>query len=243
MHTWNHGYKFSTLDYIFGPNPVANSSPLGQIQWGINKSDHAAIIVTISYDLEKGCGMFRPCTAFLDVPELKMQFDSSLRESMADIPLHWNPHETLEFCKVMIRTLIEEYSLKFRKSVEDKHKIISDKLSCLHKLRFELSSNWHEKKYVNIGDVDLGIFNLNTELDLVLELKTKMPAARSRVKWLKFGEKSNKYFLNINKSFSNKSLVTLSFSKLKINCKLLTISTQNYTSIISVKTVSCTLVK
>ena len=39
----------------------------------------------------------------------------------------------------------------------------------------------------------------------ILEALTKMLAEKSRIKWLELWEKSNKYFLNLNKSFQNKS--------------------------------------
>jgi hypothetical protein len=53
--------------------------------------------------------------------------------------------------------------------------------------------------------VDADLFSLNLELDKVLNDRTKILSNKSRLKWLEFGEKSNKYFLNLNKSFQNSS--------------------------------------
>lgn len=55
----------SVLDYIIGPTQIADTTPNRWIKLGIDKSDHAAVIVEINYELDKGKGMFRPNLAFL----------------------------------------------------------------------------------------------------------------------------------------------------------------------------------
>jgi hypothetical protein len=47
IHTWNDNSKYSTLDYIYGPRAVADSSPDSKAIWGLDKSDHCAIQTTI----------------------------------------------------------------------------------------------------------------------------------------------------------------------------------------------------
>jgi hypothetical protein len=76
----------------------------------------------------------------------------------------------------------------------------------MQEIRAKLASdNSNLSKYLDIDTVDADLFSLNLELDKVLNDRTKILSNKSRLKWLEFGEKSNKYFLNLNKSFQNSS--------------------------------------
>ncbi len=63
---------------MFGPKSVANGKCSSKTVWALDKSDHAAIIVTKEFDLDKGRGMLRPNLAFLDCEELRTLFEAEL---------------------------------------------------------------------------------------------------------------------------------------------------------------------
>ncbi len=206
-HTWNRGDKFSTLDYIFVPKQIADSKPNVSVQFGIDKSDHGAVQATIHFDLDKGRGLFKPNLAFLDCVELRPRFEAELFLLMQNTNPDWDPHTKLEYAKVMIRTKAAEFSLKFNKRTESKHESIMNEINKLHTLKSALSSDPSHilLKYIDTECIENDLFSLNLELDKVLNDKTKILSNKSRLKWLEYGEKSNKYFLNLNKSFQNSS--------------------------------------
>jgi hypothetical protein len=106
----------------------------------------------------------------------------------------------------MLRTIVAEYSLKFKKRTEDKHAALINTLDRLHSIKESLlCNNSHLSNLISIENVDADIYDTELLLEEVLVDKTRMLASKSRIKWLELGEKSNKYFLNINKSFQNKS--------------------------------------
>ena len=205
--TWNRSNKFSTLDYVFGPKHIADSKPNENIKWGIDHSDHAMIYVEAKFDLEKGPGMFRPNLSFLDCTELRPLFEAELFLQMFNMPTSWDPHMKLEFCKVMIRTKVAEFSLKHKKMIDDRHRNIIDELTRIKNIKSKLleDKSYNLHKYLTVEVVDKDIDSLEIKLDHVLVERTKILANKSRIKWLEFGEKSNKYFMNLNKSFQNKA--------------------------------------
>jgi exonuclease III len=206
-HTWNRGDKFSILDYIFVPKQMADSKPNVSVQFGVDRSDHGAVQATLLFDLDKGRGLFKPNLAFLDCVELRSLFEAELFLLIKNSNPEWDPHTKLEYAKVMIRTKAAEFSLKFNKRTESKHDRITSEINKLQALKCALSSNPSHLllKYINTECIDADLFSLNLELDKVLNDKTKILSNKSRLKWLEYGEKSNKYFLNLNKSFQNSS--------------------------------------
>jgi hypothetical protein len=107
----------------------------------------------------------------------------------------------------MIRSKVSEFSLKFRKKTEDKHASLVSEINKILSLKRDIINNSSHPllKYLTIECIDADIFKLESDLDKVLQDKTKILASKSRIKWLEQGEKSNKYFLNLNKSFQNSS--------------------------------------
>jgi hypothetical protein len=205
--TWNRGDKFSTLDYVFGPKSISNGKCHSRTLWALDKSDHAAIIVTIEFDLDKGRGMLRPNLSFLDCVELRSTFEAELFLLIEQTDSSWDPHTKLEYTKVAIRSKVIEYSLKHRKKVEDKHSRIMTDIEKAKSIKLSLMTNSNHPlhRFLSCEQVDRDMDVLHFELDEILAEKTKILSAKSRIKWLEAGEKSNKYFLNLNKSFHNSS--------------------------------------
>jgi hypothetical protein len=56
-----------------------------------------------------------------------------------------------------------------------------------------------------LEEIEGDIYDVEYDLRTELENKTKIVASKLRIKWLELGERSTKYFMNINKAFQNKS--------------------------------------
>ncbi len=91
--------------------------------------------VEVKYDLDKGYGMFRPNLAFLESAELRQSFEDEVCFQLMSTPTDWDPHMKLEFAKVMIRTIVSEYSLKFKKSNDDRHRNTIDELTRIKNIK------------------------------------------------------------------------------------------------------------
>lgn len=205
--TWSRNGRSSTLDYIIAPKNIVNSKPRVKTIWGFDNSDHAAVLAIIDSNCERGPGMFRANTSFLDNKELLEAFQvECFRKFNLSSPL-WDPHMKLEYYKVIIRTLLVEFSTRHKLKLNDSHENLSTELINLYELLYKSQSDplFLSKYLLTPNDLYHDISILESLLDKVLEDKTKYLASNSRVKWLELGEKSNKYFLNLNKSFQNKS--------------------------------------
>lgn len=205
VHTWTRQGICSTLDYIFGPKHIANLQPQNSIEWGIDKSDHACILVHIDDHAQRGPGMLRPNLAFLESPELKKQFITQFENSLTEVPPGWDPHKILEYSKVMIRTIVCEISNKYRKHNSDQIHSIRKEITNINTIKASLLSSQFTLGINSLMAIESDLQIMNNELENLLIIQTQILSQKSRIKWLELGEKSNKYFLNINKSFQNKS--------------------------------------
>jgi endonuclease/exonuclease/phosphatase family metal-dependent hydrolase len=48
QNTWNHGNKFSALDYIIVSKHIVKFNDNYEVRWGVDKSDHAAVELTLA---------------------------------------------------------------------------------------------------------------------------------------------------------------------------------------------------
>ncbi len=198
-YTWNHGNKFSTLDYVIVSDHIAKFVSKHNIMWGIDKSDHAAIEVTVDLNIVKGSGMFRPDSSFLDKPELANEFSNELSVLIDQIPQEWNPHDKLEFVKTSIRTLLGIFSKRYINNMNSQlyqtRNELNKLIMCKQKIVTGLFCNFSNS--LSLDQLNPDIDRLQFKLDNLLAERSKYLSKRARVKWLELGEKSNKYFLNI----------------------------------------------
>ena len=84
----------------------------------------------------------------------------------------WNPHQCLEFTKVMKKTHMVEFSLKYGKHVEDKHCCIVSELTILRNVKQRIiEGNTIKDGLPPIDIVESEKFQLEQELDVVLTKK------------------------------------------------------------------------
>ena len=207
--TWNHGDKFSCIDYIIVSKHLFSSIKKHSTIWGVDKSDHAAVEVSMDLNCEKGRGLFRPDSTFLDDRDSNSNFRNDLILLSAQIEPQWDPHKQLEFFKVCIRTLLDSYSKTFNNGLNrqlDQTRIELNKLKNL-KQDFLLpgSSKWQGK--MDLVSINSDIQITSNNLNKLLITRSRYLATRARITWLEKGERSNKYFLNIIHRNSYKSFI------------------------------------
>jgi len=185
-HTWSRQGILSFLDYILGPKHLVNLQPYSDVKWGIHKSDYACICVQIEDKTDRGRGMLRPNLAFLNCLKLKSEFINDHNEAVNNTPHDWDPHKKFEFAKVMLRTIVSEYSNKYRKQNSDHINAVRTEIDSLNLVKFNLITNGSapvlSHKLLRL-DADLDILNLR--LDELLTVQTRLLAQKSRVKWVR----------------------------------------------------------
>ena len=112
--TWRRGAKQSVLDRVFFnffPDNIKSTT-----DWKLNLSDHAIVTVDLgttlkSYEVKK----LILNKIYYNSKSSRKKFLTQLEQSMVSVPLHWNPHQKLEFMKCMIRSIYIENTQKINK--------------------------------------------------------------------------------------------------------------------------------
>ena len=193
--TWRHGGKMSKLDRILWSNTVDLTWQSTTTDWTYAQSDHCAVIVKLKGQAKKFDKIVRIDTFFLNNVLLKHKFLVELGTKMDQLSdTNMNPHQSLEYLKMSIRSTAIEISTNFKKENE---KRLSD-------LRNEI--NFWQKTFENTKDKifrDLAAEKLDDVIckrDKMLDEKGRHIADRMQSKWYQEGEKGTKYFLNLQRS-------------------------------------------
>ena len=135
--------------------------------------------------------------------ELRHKFTLGVDEHMSQLrETNLDPHGRLEFLKMSIRSVAIEIATNYRKEREAEFNEIKAQI------------NFWQTTYENAkeqGYKDLAQENLDTMIakrDNYLAVRGKFLSERSRSKWYQEGEKSNKYFLNLNRARNNMTEMT-----------------------------------
>ena len=203
--TWRHGDKMSRIDRIKWSTNVNVTHVSTTTDWSITTSDHAAVITNL-----KPVGtrrirsqITRIDTTFMHNAELRHKFTLGVDEHMSQLrETNLDPHGRLEFLKMSIRSVAIEIATNYRKEREAEFNEIKAQI------------NFWQTTYENAkeqGYKDLAQENLDTMIakrDNYLAVRGKFLSERSRSKWYQEGEKSNKYFLNLNRARNNMTEMT-----------------------------------
>ena len=159
------------------------------------RSDHNAIELVIKplRDNSKGKGYWKINNSILQdaefiklITEAKLNWSNEMKE-IEDARVKW------EFMKYKIRLLCIKYTSEKKKKQLDTEKILHTKMSNLQ-MKLDKGTDKDEEKIIN-----LQIQQIETELEKIDDYKTQGLIVRSQVRWFEQGEKSNKYFLNLEK--------------------------------------------
>ena len=117
------------------------------------------------------------------------------------VPNEWDPHHRLEFFKMAIRTTMADAVGRDRGELRKSISEIEENLDDMHKLKCKacvvLDNQDRETK---VGLINDAIDRMNNDLILLREKQSASTSFKSRARWFDQGEKSNKYFLNLNKN-------------------------------------------
>ena len=104
--TWNRGNTFSKIDHVYCSIDLLNIIAKYNTEWDFVKTDHAAICLTLKGNSQTVRGR---SYVKLNASDLKNVGDrEAIKEeiirAISEFPMHWNPHQKLDYIKMTIRT-------------------------------------------------------------------------------------------------------------------------------------------
>ena len=195
LFTWNRSNSdiFSTIDHLFYSHEHFTLEK-ADTNWAVSLSDHAMIITTLS--VKDTLAPAKTHVTRLDPSvfdaENKQRLIEEINDMLSQAPAHWNPHQTLEFSKVCVRTVLErEQALrKIREASEEELLNVELDLAIKTLERGELSA-------VRRLDILNLVEELRVRKEILIENKGKRLAEKLGTRWYNEGEKSTKYFLRL----------------------------------------------
>jgi len=202
--TWKRGSIYSRLDYIYASNAILHQITKAETDWAFEVSDHAAVKVCILIDEPtKGPGIRKVNTRILEDNNVAIQIGNEIEEMMKQADSNWNPHMTLEFMKVTIRSVFSSKVAEIRKIENNELQEKEEEMNQIENLKTKLHTKPNisvQEKEERLKTVDRAIQTLKNELISLRRKFNDRMSFVSKAKWFEFGEKSNKYFLNLNKA-------------------------------------------
>ena len=169
--------------------------------WTYTESDHCAMIVTsLSDKIERRDNIVRIDTRFMSNVVLKDKFIRELNNRMSQLnETKMNPHQSLEFLKMNIRSIAIETATNYKKDMEKELKEVKADIT-FWQTSYECAKTEEIRKIAE-GHLD----KATDRRDKYLNDRGIYLSERSKCKWYQEGEKGSKYFLNILKTKSNKN--------------------------------------
>ena len=116
-----------------------------------------------------------------------------LQEEITNIPNEWNPHQKLEFVKLLLRSKV----LELRGANRISNSLIN--------MKEELD------RILNNSDISINsekVAELQVNIQAMEKSQDEKARIKAGIKWVEEGEKSSKYFLNICKARQQAKLIT-----------------------------------
>ena len=166
----------------------------------VSFSDHSAVSFNIQSDdfIKRGPGFFKFNDSLLDdqcfvedlsekIPEYKQKYDYLENKS-----LYW------DMLKIEIRSFTIYYCKRNAKTKKAEEALLQEKLSSLHKLMCE---NPTQETIANYYEVKM-------KLEQISLHKTEGAMIRSKARWCEQGERSTRYFFNLEKRIHSNKYIT-----------------------------------
>lgn len=208
-YTWNRGNCFSRLDYVFVSNLMIKNLVVAEIDWELDKSDHAALKCgfRILEETEKGRGIVGINASLLNNNNSLSIITTNIVDMLAQIPVTWDPHTKLEFMKVAVRSAFAEAAKDINKVRKSEVDILEEQINRLVNYKI-LESQKRDSDNNKMDRVEVAISELKAELDSERNRQDRERNFHSEAKWYEEGEKSNKYFLGLLKSRMKQKLIS-----------------------------------
>ena len=210
-YTWNRGNCYSRLDYIFLSKPLIACIKCVEIDWALEASDHAAVKIGLEIDgvPKRGPGIVKVNTRILENKIVCDQVENEINEMMSQTDHNWCPHDKLEFLKVVIRSVLAGKTGEIRQSDNKQISELEEELNQVEKLKVnlvdqKLDRNEEKRRLESIEDA---IRSLRIKLEITRKKASMNNEFISKAKWFEYGEKSNKFFLNLNKARQKQKLI------------------------------------
>jgi len=210
--TWgknNPKYIRSRLDHILVSKRLSCNIKASTVTYEFNESDHQYLYTELLIsEMKYGPGIQRVNATLLECPEIKSRIIGEINSKMEEIPSNWNPHQTLDYFKFSLRTImLKEGKIK---SKLDKNRLELSN-SEINKLKLHLDNKLLEFGIDQTDDQKESLDSIKDAIEIaeseIKDLKdqeAKRLIFKSRAKWAEEGEKSNKYFLNLLKERQKK---------------------------------------
>ena len=205
--TWKHGNKMSRIDRVQWTWSLGESLKHNVVvDWTVTSSDHATVIVELKSQVteQKRSAITRIDTTFMSNAILRTSFLKEVDKKMSQISeTSLNPHGRLEYLKMVIRSAAIEIATNYKKKVDSELKTLQKDIA-FWQTTFE-NTKLEEIRMMAGEHLDI----LMAKRDSHLNERGNFLSDRSKMKWYQEGEKSSKYFLNLNKSKSNRNEMTV----------------------------------
>jgi hypothetical protein len=211
-YTWNRGTCYSRLNYIFISNTLIVKS---EQDWSYESSDHAAVKILLNErsKIVKGPGIIKVNSKILNDPKIVKQIENEIKLMMDQTDDSWNPHARLEFLKVAIRSVFSNKTSEIRKSLNKEVEELEEETNQLDELKINILEKEKDNPPLpplkeKVNKIDIAIHSLKGKLQLYRTRISETLTFKSKTKWFEYGEKPNKFFLNLTKCRQNQRLIT-----------------------------------
>jgi hypothetical protein len=193
-------------------NSIVSKISGASIDWAFESSDHASVKIDFTFEEEpvRGPGIVRVNNKILDDPVVVLQIGTAIEEMMSQTDDSWNPHARLEFLKVAIRSIFSLKISEMRKVVNTEIKETEEELNQMENLKVKVLTKpdiSQEERSMRVDTVEKVATSLKSKLTEFRKKFSDTMAFVSRAKWFEYGEKSNKFILNLIRSRQNQKLI------------------------------------
>ncbi len=191
-YTWRHKSKniMRRIDYIFVSKNIFQSI-VNCEHIDIGNTDHRGVLCNFAIEkIQWGKSYWKMNNSFLKekkyVNDINVIIDRTVREFTSDL----EPQEMWEYCKVKVKQYSLEYGKNRAMKRKNKTDYFRDKVKQLSCMLVKEPNNEKVRQDLTKAQIELGIIE---------NVEAEGARIRSKVKWIEHGEKSSKYFLNLEK--------------------------------------------
>jgi hypothetical protein len=161
----------------------------------------------------RGPGTIKINVNILNNPDTVNVIRNELEMALNQADKSWNPHVRLEYLKVMIRSIFASQTSRERKDIrnelEDREKTLNQmqdiKIKTLVRNTNVTTADQDQSRYESVVK---SIEYLSLEITKLRNKLSETMAFISKAKWYEKGEKSNKFFLNLNTMRHSQKLIS-----------------------------------
>lgn len=212
-HTWGHkkqrGVRLSRLDRVFAPISRRANIVESIVVPDFDDSDHSLLStkLTIEDPILRGPGYYKIHPSILhdsnNLDIIKIAIDNAIHSSahFTDKSLRW------DFVKCMIRTECMALQTKLRRNMNELQDAENElNQLILNRPKYDLTSSSPCPHM--LGILNNEIERLTNKVGALRATESDRIILNSRAKWAEEGEKSNKYFLNLEAKQKSKTVIS-----------------------------------